>query len=242
MDAPRLSFSPNPALSASLRRLGEATSTLLQESMSSGVNMVSRAGQVADAAASVPASASRTTGSVREVPCCPPTETCPPYCLIEITRRAHPGEMILVPFRVRNASGQPKTYHFGVRPMVDEHQNPAPSQPTLDKLSATINPHQAVLVEMKLDLRAGGYQAGQQYEATIVVREKEINQNICFRLLLDPFTGVPEATPLDEQELKTHFVSWHYHFYCDEQPARVTFTQPPLDVEPAKVKKKAVKK
>lgn len=238
MDAPRLSFSPNPALSASLRRLGEAATGLLQESMSSGVNVASRAGQVVDAAASVPASASRTTGSVRKVPCCPPTETCPPYCLIEITRRAHPGEVILVPFRIRNASGQPRTYQIGVRPMVDEHQNPAPSQPTLDQLSATINPHQTVLVEMKLDLRAAGYQAGQQYEATIVVREKEINQNICFRLLLDPFTGIPEATPLDERDLKTHFVSWHYHFYCDEQPARVKVTKQPRDVEPVKGREK----
>ena len=225
MDSPRLKFTPNPQLGNTLRQLSSATSALVEESLASSVNVASRMGQVMEAATSVPASATRTRGTKHPVPCCPPVEECPPECLLEITRHAHAGEVILVPFRIRNDSAQVKKYHVGLREMVDDNQSPAPSQPTLDKTQVTINPHQSVMVEMRIDL-SSGYQAGRQYEATIVVREKEINQNICFRLILDAFTNVPEATPYDEKDLKTHFVSWHYHFYCDEKPTRIVLDRP----------------
>jgi hypothetical protein len=183
--------------------------------------MASRMGRMMDTARPSSVRAACEGGTVRAVPCCPPVEKCPPCCILELDRRAKPGEVILVPFRIRNASGRQRSYQVGIRPMVDEHQNPAPSQPTLDRTAVTINPHQSALVEMRLDLSHDAYRPGQRFEATIVVREKEINQNICFRLTLDPFDDVPEAVPCDERDLRTHFVSWHYHFYCDEDP-RVT--------------------
>jgi hypothetical protein len=77
-----------------------------------------------------------------------------------------------------------------------------------------------VVVEMRIDLTQG-YRAGSSYEATIVIREKEVNQNVCFTLVLDPL-GPDDVTPWDEQDLQRHFLSWHHHFYCDGNATRRT--------------------
>lgn len=214
-------------LDASARRLGSITARMFEESMASTASMVRHLGEMADATR---AAGRGTSGgkTFRPVPCCPPVEECPPQCLAEITRRAHAGEVVLVPFRIHNASGATRTWQVGLRPLVDEDQNPAPSQPTLDKTKVTVPPSQSVTVEMRIDL-SSGYPPGGHYEATIVIREKEINQNVCFRLILDPFDP-PVITPHDEDDLKTHFLSWHHHFYCDEKPARVVARPEAQDV------------
>lgn len=210
---------PDPRiLGNSARQLGSIGARILEDSMASTATTLRRLGEMAEttrsAARSAPAG-----GRVLTVPCCPPVEECPPQCLAEITRRAHAGEVVLVPFRIHNRSGAVKTWQVGLRPLVDQNQNPAPSQPTLDKTTVTVPPSQSVVVEMRIDLTEG-YQAGTAYEATIVIREKEINQNVCFRLILDPLHA-QEVVPYDEEDLKTHFLSWHYHFYCDEKVAPV---------------------
>src|SRR5690606_19062477 len=46
----------------------------------------------------------------KSVPCCPPEQECPPHCLLEIDWEAHIGEVIIVPFGVKNHCGQEKTY------------------------------------------------------------------------------------------------------------------------------------
>ena len=156
--------------------------------------------------------------------CCPPKDECPPRCLLRLSRRARPGEVILVPFQIRNASGQPKQYQLGVHPLLDQHGNPAPTQPTLSTTQIQVPPGHTRVVEMRLDL--SNYQAGNVYETDIVVREKEVNQNICFTLTVESGADAPVATPHDEQKLQRHFVHWHHHYYCEEPRRR----QPEGDV------------
>ncbi|MGB5296500.1 MAG: hypothetical protein WBP34_16280 [Thermoanaerobaculia bacterium] len=206
-------------LDLSARRLGSIANRMMEDSMAFTAVAVRRLGEAADATLAITNDATSSRGSVKTVPCCPPVEECPPQCLAEITRRAHAGEVILVPLRIHNKSGVEKTWQMGLRPLVDKDQKPAPSQPTLDKTNVTVPPSQSITVEMRIDLQQG-FQSGAEYESTIVIREQEINQNVCFRLILDPLDS-SEVVPLDETDLKTHFLSWHYHFYCDEkQPGR----------------------
>jgi hypothetical protein len=207
----------NPDLDASLRRLGSAALGMLKESIDHGTSMSSRLSEMFDTLRT--AGARPKCGTSRGVPCCPPVEHCPPACLLLLTRRAVPGEVILVPFRIHNGTGAVKSYAVGLRPMMNDQQQPAPTQPSLDKTHVTIQPGQSVALDMRIDLSVAGYHAGQQYEATIVVREKDINQNICFRLVLDA-ASAPTATPCDERDLKSHFVGWQYHFYCDERDTK----------------------
>jgi hypothetical protein len=205
-------------LSSSARRLGTIGVRLIEDSIANTSTMARRLGELAEVTRSV--TGSRTAGRTKTVPCCPPIEECPPQCLTEITRHAHAGEVVLVAIRINNPFGEAKTWQVGLRPLVDEHQKPAPSQPTLDKTSVTVPPSQSVVVEMRIDLTQG-YHAGSSYEATIVIREKEVNQNVCFTLVLDPLRP-EDVTPWDEQDLKRHFLSWHHHFYCDGNGARRT--------------------
>ena len=164
--------------------------------------------------------------------CCPPCDECPPYCLLTLKRHAYPGEVIIVPFKVRNACGVPKQYRFGVRPLLNQHGQPAPSQPTLDKTFCELQPGQSICIELRLDLTQG-YRAGQEYETVIVVRQKEHNQNICFTLCIDSCKDAPVAEPIDEKKLNTHFVSWKHHYYCEPKPRpRPPQTDPTVDPVP----------
>jgi len=63
---------------------------------------------------------------------CPPQDNCPPRCLLTIERHCNRGEVIIVPFRVRNGTNSPKTYNLGVREINDK-DGAAIAQPTLDK-------------------------------------------------------------------------------------------------------------
>jgi len=156
--------------------------------------------------------------------CCPPCEDCPPHCLLMIERIAHAGEIIIVPFAVKNTCGNPRHYKIGVRPLVNQDGQAAPSQPTLNKTEIDVQPNQSVNLLMKLDL-SNGYHAGDLFQTDIVIREKDINQNICFRLKIEAFFDVPVARPLDEKKYKLHFQSWQSHYYCEPKTSRVTLTQ-----------------
>ena len=101
----------------------------------------------------------------------------------------------------------------GVRPLVDENGNTAPAQPQLNKNSVTLNPGQSTLVVMTIDL--ANFPEGHSYQTDIVLREKDINQNICFSLQVIPFFDVPEAQPRDERKYTSHFQGWQSHYYCD---------------------------
>ena len=155
-----------------------------------------------------------TEGKQHKVACCPPQEKCPPHCLAILERRAHPGEVIVVPFVVRNVCGGIRKYHIGVRPLHDPEGQPTPKQPVVDKNEVTLQPDQAVIVRLKLDL-SEGFQPGACYQTEIVLREKEVNQNICFRLCVEGYGELPEIHPRDEHEYFHHFVGWDKHFYCE---------------------------
>jgi len=227
MEIPKVRIGSGRVVTDSIQQLGRTMVQMVDESINNTITMGTRLSEVVDTVNKITPTASRTRGETLSVPCCPPEEECPPQCLLEITRHAYAGERIIVPFRIRNGTNQVKNYHIGIRPLVDENQNPTPSQPTLDKTTATIQPAQSVLVEMRIDL-GNGFSNGHQYEATIVVRERDFNQNICFRLVLDPLHA-PEVTPYDEKDLKSHFLSWQYHFYCEEKPARISVQGKPYD-------------
>ena len=70
--------------------------------------------------------------------------------------------------------------------MVDQDGNNAPTQPVLNKTEVTLQPNQAETVTMSINLMQG-YKAGQEFQAEVVLREKEVNQNICFNLRIKPF-------------------------------------------------------
>jgi hypothetical protein len=143
---------------------------------------------------------------------CPPQDNCPPRCLLTITRHGNIGETIMVPFKVRNLSNYVKTYRLGVRWLTDEHgQNVI--QPTLDKLEIEVQPGMAVMAEMMVNI-SENLERGAVYETEIVIRERRHNQNICFKLYVNPVSEVPEAAPYDEREIDTHFHRWYYHYYC----------------------------
>jgi hypothetical protein len=150
--------------------------------------------------------------------CCPPCEECPPKCLITISKSAHSGERIIVPFAVKNTCGTAKHYKVGIRPLMDQFGNAAPVQPHLNKTEIDLQPNQSVTLLMVVDLQ--GSKEGALYSTEIVIREKEINQNICFHLRVEPFFDIPQAKPLDEKKYLTHFQSWQSHYYCEERPRR----------------------
>jgi hypothetical protein len=146
--------------------------------------------------------------------CCPPEDVCPPRCLLTLCRDAYPGEVIVVPFVIHNASSFAKTYQVGVHPLLDEEGNAAPASATLDQTSVTVAPFQSRLVQMRINLN--GFKAGSVYHTDVVIRERDHNQDICFTLNVKSFADAPVATPLDERKMNRHFVGWQAHFYCDE--------------------------
>jgi hypothetical protein len=150
--------------------------------------------------------------------CCPPERDCPPQCLLNLTRHAYPGERIVVPFAIKNTCGAAKTYRVGVRSLMDQFGEPASATATLDKEQVTLNPGQSITVLMTIDL-ANEQRTGVSYQTDIVIREAEVNQNICFTLHLNAYADIPVAKPLDERHYLNHFQSWQSHFYC-EKPLR----------------------
>ena len=151
---------------------------------------------------------------------CPPQDNCPPRCLATITRYANAGEVIIVPFRVRNTSGKIKTYHLGVRAIIDQDGNTV-AQPTLNKLVLEVQPGMSVLAEMKVVIN-DQFKPGSLYETDIVIRESRHNQNICFRLYINPEADIPEAAPYDESDIDTHFHRWYYHYYCQNERGNIS--------------------
>jgi hypothetical protein len=152
--------------------------------------------------------------------CCPPEESCPPHCIASITKRAMEGERIIIPFTVKNDCGQTKTYRIGVRELNDENGTPAPDQPVLNKVSVTLDSGRSEQVLVTIDLT--NFKTGSTYTTELVLREKDINQNICFTLIVED----PKATvviPQSEQKYRLKWQSWKDHYYC-EKPA---FTRVP---------------
>lgn len=143
--------------------------------------------------------------------CCPPDCDCPPQCLLQLNRCAYPGETVVVPFSVRNTTGVARIYKVGVRNLHDQQGNIAPSQVSVNKDMISLQPGQALTLLAEVNLQQ--FQVG-IYETDIVLREKDVNQNICFRLEVLPFPDAPEARPWDENKLLTHFQSWQSHYYC----------------------------
>ncbi len=151
--------------------------------------------------------------------CCPPETECPPHCIAYITRHAMAGERIVVPFLVRNRCSSEKTYRIGIRELKDEDGNMAPSQPSLNKQSVTLAPGSGERVDMDVDLKS--FKAGSIYSTEIVLREKDINQNICFKLVVKGSSEIEEVSPYDEKKYKLKWLDWRSHYYC-EPPIRKT--------------------
>lgn len=149
--------------------------------------------------------------------CCPPEESCPPHCIASITRQAMEGERIIVPILVTNNCSGQRTFRVGVRELLDRDGNPAPSDPALNKNSITLDPGRSERILMTIDLVH--FTSGSTYETEIVLREREINQNICFTLNVMDHPAT-EAIPYDENQFKRRWQSWQSHFYCEPQPNR----------------------
>ncbi|MGG9960483.1 hypothetical protein [Ferruginibacter sp. SUN106] len=144
--------------------------------------------------------------------CCPPEENCPPHCIASIKRCAMVGERIIVPFMIKNTCSHTKTFRVGVRELNDENGTLAPEQPKLNKTSVTLTPGRSEQVLLMLDLAK--FANGSTYTTEIVMREKDINQNICFTLVIDDHNAIT-AEPKDEQQYKLKWQSWKTHFYCE---------------------------
>lgn len=144
--------------------------------------------------------------------CCPPEEKCPPHCIASIHRQAMAGERILVPIVVTNNCSSQKEYRLGVRELLDVDGNIAPAQPTLNKDHITLEPGRSERILLTLDL--SNFNNGSSYQTEIVLREREINQNICFSLNVEDhdFNAV---TPYDENRYKLKWQNWQSHFYCE---------------------------
>lgn len=143
---------------------------------------------------------------------CPPKENCPPHCIAAIKRTAVPGERIIISFNVKNDCNKTKTYRIGVRELKDENGALAPAQPVLNKNSVTLDPGGSEQVLVSVDLN--NFNNGSTYTTEIVLREKEINQNICFTIKVDN-SGSTSVAPLDEQQYLLHWQSWKDHYYCE---------------------------
>lgn len=150
--------------------------------------------------------------------CCPPETECPPHCIANMTRHAEQGERIVVSFLVRNSCSTEKTYRIGVRELKDEDGNMAPSQPVLNKQSVTLAPGSRERVTMVIDLKS--FKSGSVYSAEIVLREKDINQNICFRLVVKGHSNLDEVSPYDEKKYKLKWQDWRSHYYCEPSKQR----------------------
>lgn len=164
-----------------------------------------------------------TSSEKKSVACCPPDIECPPHCLMMISRQAQRGECIVIPFAVKIKCNHPKTVQIGLRPLLDPDGNPAPVQPTLDKTTITIQPGHSVVVRLRLDLKEE-FITGTCYQTEVVIREKQVNQNICVRICVDDYRDVPQVTLREEAEYFNRFQSWESHFYCEKRPIRTNIT------------------
>lgn len=144
--------------------------------------------------------------------CCPPEATCPPHCIAAINRQAMVGERIIVPIVVTNDCNSQKTYRVGIRELKDGDGNLAPSQPQLNKNQLVLDPGRSERILMTLDL--GNFSNGTSYETEVVLREREINQNICFTLKVND-NNYTEVKPYDEKKYKLKWQDWQSHFYCE---------------------------
>lgn len=145
--------------------------------------------------------------------CCPPEDECPPHCIAQITRTAAEDERIMVPFLVKNTCSETKTYRVGVRDLKDQDGKPAPTQPQLNKSSVTIEPGRSERVVMLVDLSK--FANGSTYTTEIVLREQEINQNICFTLKIDNDYNLVTAQPQNEKQYQLRWQNWQSHYYCE---------------------------
>lgn len=145
--------------------------------------------------------------------CCPPEESCPPHCIASITKSAMEGERIIIPFMVKNDCNQIKTYRVGVRELIDENGAVAPAQPALNKSAVTLEPGRSEQVLIALDL--ANFKTGSTYTTEIVLREKDINQNICFTLIVEDPKAIV-VTPYSEQKYRLRWQSWKDHYYCEK--------------------------
>jgi hypothetical protein len=145
--------------------------------------------------------------------CCPPEPNCPPQCIASISRTAAQDEKILVPVLVKNTCKQTKTYRVGVRELKDQDGKLAPFQPKLNKHTLTIDPGRSERVIMLVDLDK--FNNGSTYTTEIVIREKDINQNICFTLMVDNDYNLVTAAPQDEKQYQMRWQSWQSHYYCE---------------------------
>lgn len=143
--------------------------------------------------------------------CSIPDEKCPPHCIDYISREAMAGERIVVPFLIKNDCNTVKTYRVGVRELKDDDGKLAPSQPILNKASVTIESGRNERVLMSIDLESF---LNTTYTTEIVLRENDINQNICFNLYVNT-SHQKTITPNDEKKLKLKWLNWQSHFYCE---------------------------
>ena len=196
-------------ITQSVKRITDATTRMLQDNLNSNTQWFTELQDILGTG----------IGQVKKNDCdaCPPECDCPPQCILSISRDANPREIIIVPFKVKNTLQSAKVYRVGVRPFYDNDGNLLPNQPTLNKSELNLQPGQSILVEMKIDLTTG-YVAGNSYSTEIVIREKDVNQNICFTLNIISNAFIPEAHPLNEQNYLTHFQDWKSHYYCDTRP------------------------
>ena len=199
-----------------VKRISDATARMIQGNLDNNLQWFAELQDVLGTGS--------TTGKKADCNACPPECDCPPQCLLSISRDASPGEVIVVPFKVKNVLQTAKTYLVGVRPFYDNDGNLLPNQPTLNKTSLNLQPGQSIQVEMKIDL-TNGYTTGSTYSTEIVIREKDVNQNICFTLHVTANSCIPEVQPLNEQVYFTHFQDWKSHYYCDKRPT-ITRTDP----------------
>lgn len=162
--------------------------------------------------------------------CCPPEFECPPHCIAAIERHAMQGERIIVPFYVKNTCSHQKTYRIGVRDLTDADGQMAPSQPQLNRHEVKLEPGQSMRVLMQVDLN--GFKNSSTYTTEIVLREKDINQNICFTLKIDNDPDHVVAEPKEERKMKLKWQSWKDHYYCEPNKGRVV---PTLNSDPATV-------
>lgn len=159
------------------------------------------------------------TIKMKDCNCCPPENVCPPHCMASISKCAMAGERILVPFKIKNTCSISKTYRIGVRELKSDDGQMAPAQPLLDKQSVTLDPGRSEKVLMTIDLEK--FNNGSVYTTEIVVRENEINQNICFILSLDGDCNTVVAEPQDEKKYRLRWQNWQSHYYCEPQKDRV---------------------
>ena len=197
-------------LADNLQKLSSLSMDLLTNSFQNNLKLMSEMGNVL----TKPLSEQKHKSS-----CCPPEHSCPPDCLLKIERNAYSGEVIIIPFAVKNTCNATKTYKIGLRPLVDQDGNPAAQQPILSRQEVTLEPGQTIQVLLKADF-SQRVDPGTCYQADIVIREKEVNQNICLKINITSFCDVPVAKPLSEEVYFNHWQGWESHFYCEKKPEK----------------------